>query len=407
MNLKPRKPSSLRLRDLLAEALAGVLQRPARSAMTALGTIIGVGAFVMAVGLTATASSQIDARFNLMSATEVTVEDAAGTHDERPEPAFPPDGDSRIRKLAGVVDAGTYWPVRLPPGTPVSASPLGRRDTETTVIAASPGLLRAANATLAQGRLYDEYHAGKAQSVVVVGASIASRLGISAGLETQPTIFIGDEPFTVVGIFKDVERKPELLLSVIVPDTTALRLWGPPTGTPAKMLVATRVGAAPQIAREAPTALRPDHPEYLSAEPPPDPKVLRSHVAGDLNQLFLVLAALCLVIGAVGIANTTLVSVLERTGEIGLRRALGAKRGHITTQFLAESATLGTLGGIVGSSIATVGIVLVSVARSWTPVIDPLFTLTAPAVGLLTGVLAGLYPAWRATRIVPAEALRH
>lgn len=107
-----------------------------------------------------------------------------------------------------------------------------------------------------------------------------------------------------------------------------------------------------------------------------------------------------------GIANTTLVAVMERTGEIGLRRALGARGRHITWQFLAESTALGLIGGLIGTSLGTGVVVGVSAARAWTPVLDPTTLATAPVLGLVTGLLAGLYPAWRASRIPPAEALR-
>ncbi|GGO94520.1 hypothetical protein GCM10012280_49620 [Wenjunlia tyrosinilytica] len=135
------------------------------------------------------------------------------------------------------------------------------------------------------------------------------------------------------------------------------------------MLVSTRLGAARQIADEAALALRPEHPEYFSAIPPPDPKALRSDVGGDLSQLFLLLALVCLFIGAVGIANTTLVSVMERTAEIELGRALGARGLHITVQFLAESTLLGLLGGLVGTSLGMVGVVVVCAVQKWTPVL--------------------------------------
>lgn len=162
------------------------------------------------------------------------------------------------------------------------------------------------------------------------------------------------------------------------------------------------VGAAD----EAPLALDPAHPDRFKSVPPPDPKTLRTTVGADLNQLFLLLAAVCLVIGAVGIANTTLVAVLERTGEIGLRRALGARGRHITGQFLAESAALGVLGGLVGTAAGALTVVSVAVARQWTPVVHPATLVAAPLIGLMTGLLAGAYPAWRASRVEPAEALR-
>lgn len=166
------------------------------------------------------------------------------------------------------------------------------------------------------------------------------------------------------------------------------------------------LGAATRIAGEAALALRRDHPEYFKALPPPDPKTLRSGVGGDLGSLFLPLAAVGLVIGAVGIANTTLVAVMERTGEIGLRRALGARGRHITVRFLSESTALGLIGGLIGTSIGTAVVVSVSAARRWSPALDPITLAAAPVPGLATGLLAGLYPAWRASRIPPAEALR-
>ncbi|MDX3224167.1 ABC transporter permease [Streptomyces sp. ME19-01-6] len=402
-------PSRLAPRDLLAEAFAGLLQRPARSALTALGTVLGVGAFVAILGLTATASSQIDARFDLLTATEVSVEDTGGQDADLAPLAFPRDADTRIGALHGVEAAGVYWTVTPPAGAlTVRAAPVAdaAAGEQTPIVAASPGVLTAAHPSIRTGRTFDAYHDRTSSRVAVIGSALASRLDITT-LDTRPAIFIGDIPFTVIGIVDDVERKADLLLSVVVPLTTAEQIWGPPTTPRAQMLVSTRIGAAAQVAAEAPLALRSDHPEYFKAVPPPDPRTLRASVTSDLNQLFLLLAAICLVIGAVGIANTTLVAVLERTGEIGLRRALGARGRHITAQFLTESAFLGTLGGLIGTTLGTLTVLGVAVTRQWTPVIPPLTVVLAPVIGLATGLLAGLYPAWRAARVQPAEALRH
>lgn len=394
--------------DLVGQSLAGMLQRPARSLLTALGTVLGVGTFVAVLGLTATAAGQIDDRFNRFTATEVTVEDTGGPDEESVPLSFTADADARVGALNGVAAAGTYWNVRLPEAaevrsTLIGGAPAGQRP---PVVAASSGVLAAAGASFAEGRSWDAFHDARGEFVAVVGPGVAARLGIAA-LETQPAVFVDGIPFTVIGVLRDVERKPDMLLSVVVPRTVAQAVWGPPeSGTRAAMLVSTKLGAARQVAEEAPYALRPDHPDYFTSVPPPDPRALRSTVTSDLDTLFLLLAGICLVIGAVGIANTTLVAVMERTPEIGLRRALGARGRHVAGQFIAESSALGAAGGLIGTSLGVLAVVATASARDWTAVVHPASVLPAPLIGLVTGLVAGLYPSWRAARIEPVEALR-
>ncbi|MET7398945.1 ABC transporter permease [Dactylosporangium sp. NPDC005572] len=397
----------LSVHDLLSEALAGILQRPGRAAFTALGTVLGVGAFVAVVGLTATAGSQISKRFNALMATEVTVEAAnqEGTGTTNP---FPQDADALVRAINGVVDGGVWWVIDDQGKLPVTGVPIpgARASTGTPILAASPGLVRALRPTLREGRLYDDFHDARAEQVVVLGAAAAHELGV-ASLAGHPAVFIDGIPFTVVGILDGVARQADTLFSVLVPQRTAASLWGVPSlEHHPKMLIETRAGAAGVTAAQVATALRPDAPDLFKVTAPPDPTQLRDQISSDLWMLFILLAGVCLVIGAVGIANTTMVAVLERVPEIGLRRSLGAQRHHIGAQFMLETAMFGTAGGLIGTSVGVVTVVLVSLVQRWTAVLHPAVVLTAPLIGTLVGLLAGIYPAWRAAKIEPVEALR-
>jgi putative ABC transport system permease protein len=356
--------------------------------------------------LTATATGQISQRFTTLVATEVTVESAALPHDA-PIP-FPADADERIRALNGVNQAGVSW--QLPQGvaqTVRGASLPGMStDTPLAVQAASPGYLAALRPTMGEGRTYDSFHEQRAERVAVLGSAAARVLRVET-LATRPAVVIDGIPFSVVGIVDDVARGAAALSSVLIPRHTAETLW-PAKEAPGglHMLIDTEVGAAPLIARQSALALRPDRPDLFKVVPPPDPRSLHDAIGNDLDTLFLLLAGVCLAIGAFGIANTTLVAVLERTGEIGLRRALGARPRHIAGQFLTEAAATGTLGGLVGTTLGILTTVVVAASREWTPLLDPVFVLPAPLLGTLTGILAGLYPALRAARIEPVQALQ-
>jgi putative ABC transport system permease protein len=406
--IRRTRGTRLRWGDLGTEALAGVLQRPGRTMLTALGTVLGVAAFVAVLGMTATADGQISKRFTALVATEVTVEDTGGEDPTTVPNAFPADAERRVRALRGVREAGVGWTVTTNPPLAVSGVSLPGRTIaeEVPVVAASPGLLRALHPTPAQGRLFDDFHDGRAEQVVVLGSAAARRLGVTT-LAVRPAIFIGDIPFVVVGVLADVERKPDLLFSALVPRRTVERLWGPPDpSVRASMLVDTDVGAAQVVAEQVQLALRPDAPELFKVVPPPDPRELREAVTSDLAVLFLLLAGVCLVVGAVGIANTTMVAVLERVSEIGLRRALGARRPHVAAQFLLESVTTGAVGGLAGTSVGVTLVVVVAAAQQWTPVIATWTVFVAPFTGAFVGLFAGAYPAVRATRVEPIEALR-
>ena len=402
-----RLRARFRTRDLLLESLAGLFTRPGRSFLTALGAVLGIGSLVATLGIARTAGNQIVTAFDELAATSVVVSTDRGLFGgNAPQVKLPWDSEKRLSRLNGVTAAGTMADV--PIGSALTRSvpikdPLGQTEFQISMIAASPGLYPAARGALSTGRWFDWGHSERADRVAVLGTGAAQRLNITR-VDQQPVVFVEDDSFVVLGILADVRRQPELLNALIVPEGTARELYD--LESPASVQIDTEVGAAPLIAAQAPIAVSPDDPSAVRIQAPPEPEDVRAGVQDDVNALFLILGGVSLLVGAIGIANVTLVSVLERVGEIGLRRALGAGRRHIAYQFLLESTGVGLFGGVIGASLGTLVVVGVSAMRTWTPVMDPRILWAAPLLGGVTGLLAGLYPAVRASLMQPVESLR-
>ncbi len=402
-------PVRIAWRDLLDESIASLVQRPSRSLLASLGIMLGVGAFVIVLGMTSTVEGQVNQQFNVLAATTVTVTDVGSQ--SSPSTSFPVDADKLVRRIDGVVSAGVTWQV---PGSSLRASSSpwsvgvsasGGAGLQLT--AADPGALAAMGARIEAGRLYGTYLQNHEGRVAVLGALAAQELGITTQLAALPAVFVDGGAYTVVGIASNFTRSPQGLLSIYIPSSTALRQFGPPTNPAATMDIVTRLGAAPVVARQVALALRPDDPGLFQIVAPANPTALQGNVKGALNGLVLLLAGIMLVIGATSIVNTTLVSVLERTSEIGLRRALGARGRSIALQFLTESMVLGGLGGIVGTATGVLVVLITAVLRGQAAVLPPWAVLPALVVGTVVGLLSGIYPALRASRIEPVAALEH
>lgn len=398
----------LEVRDLVSESVAGMLARPGRTTLTVLGTVLGIAALVATLGVANTAGSQIVGRFDALTATSLSVENRREGFtfgSDRQTSSIPWDAEERLLRLNGVIAAGTLSlvPVQdLIRSVPIN-DPLGQSAFSIDVYATSPGLLDAIVGELATGRYFDIGHSLRGDPVAVLGPGAAERLNITR-VDQQPAIFIGETPLAVIGILDDVARQSSLLGAVLVPNGTARERLG--LQGAAEVHIRTELGATRLIGEQALVALAPNSPESLRANLPPEPRAVQAAVEADVNTLFLVLGGVALLVGGIGIANVTLVSVLERVGEIGLRRAMGAARRHIAMQFLTESAAMGLVGGVIGASLGVLTIVAVSAVQQWTPVLDPVVPLTAPLLGAVIGLLAGLYPSWRASTLEPVEALR-
>jgi len=392
------------LADNTSEASKSVSARPVRATLTILGATIGVAAFAVVTGLTSTTRAQVNRHFNSLSATEVVVSDT------QPQPtslAFPADAEKLVDRIQGVVCSGILFQAsapntpgvtRLPPGT--ASQPAN----SVQVVGASPGLFQAVISTLSSGRIFNSVADEQRQNVVVLGETAAVQLGIK-DISAQPAVYIDGAPFTVIGLLSSARLQSSLLQNAIIPDQTALRYWGSP-GTGADLIVATRPGSAAIVASQLPPAILPTDPTRLAVVTSASPFVLQAVINSDISKLLLLAGVIALVLGALGIASVTLTSVLERFYEIGVRRALGATRVSIVSQFLTESTILGTCGGVAGTCLAVIAMVVISDANGWFAVLNPLTVIPDPLIGAAVGCVAGIYPALRAAMLDPVEALR-
>lgn len=250
-------PPRLSARDTAAEAIAGIVQRPGRSGLTMLGTVLGVGAFVAVLGLTATGAGQISHAFSVLEDTTVTVADNGPANDVAPPgsyPAigFPADADAAADRISGVVAAGVWWPVALPDQTSFSASLALSGATSQTVdlLAASPGAVQAMDLAMAAGSPLNTYENDTAQHVAMIDTSTAATLGISpARLASHPAVFVNGIAYTVTGVYKSAQRVVNGGSAMLIPENTALADYGNPqpgigSQEEAQMVIATRTGAA-------------------------------------------------------------------------------------------------------------------------------------------------------------------
>jgi putative ABC transport system permease protein len=385
--------------ELLWVAIQGLRQRKLRAALTALGIAIGIGAMVAVVGVSASSQANLLAEIDSLGTNLLTVtpgQTFLGANEVLPDTAV-----ATIKHMGAVQQASAVYQVS---GATVLRTPYVPSE-ETGGIgvdAADPGLLKAVSGQLASGQFISANNDG--YPTVVLGAQAASTLQIS-GVSGRLQVFLGGTWFTVIGILKPVILDPNLDSTVFIGLPVAERLFQTQPN-PSEIYVRANVSQVTQVSNLlAPTA-DPQQPDGVQVSRPSDALEARAAAKGQFTTLLLGLGAVALLVGAIGIANIMVISVLERRGEIGLRRALGATRRHISTQFLAESALLAALGGIAGlllGALATLGYAL---AQSEPWVVPTYVLVAAPAAGFAIGAIAGLYPAAKAARLSPTEALR-
>jgi len=400
-NAAPARSRLLPL-DVVRTASVGLRTRPLRVALSALGVAIGIAAMVAVLGISESSKAGLVAELNQLGTNLLTIAPGQtffGANAQLPEAA-----DRAVRNLSSVRNAAAV--------TAVSAATVRRTPyieaAETggvTVEAADLGLLSTLSGTVARGRFLD--HASERYPVVVLGAVAAQRLGVDRlTANGRPVlVYLGGTWFTVGGVLAALPLAPEIDRAALIGYPVAHRLFGT-TRNATTLYVRADPERVAQAAALLPAAADPQNPEQTQISRPSSALQARADAQSTLTALFLGLGAVALLVGGVGIANVMVISVLERRPEIGLRRALGARRGHIGVQFLGESVLLSLLGGTAGIALGAAATAGYASLEGWIVVVPGLAVAGGVAIALVLGALAGLYPAARAARLAPAAALR-
>jgi putative ABC transport system permease protein len=392
-------PSKLHAADVARTASVGIRTRKLRAALSALGIMIGIAAMVGVLGLSESSKSDLLAQLDKLGTNLLTVQAGTGIgigSGELPEEAavmIARIGPVETTSTVSEVDANVYKNDLVPSGQTGGIS----------VQAVDINLLDTLAGTVADGQFITVANA--AYPTTVLGSVAAERLGIAEVTGTQQ-IWLGEQWFTVVGVLDEFELSPDLDRAAII-GITAAETYLDHDPVPTSILVRSDPAYVDDVMGVLAATANPENPEEVEVARPTDALEAKEAADDAFTALFLGLGAVALLVGGVGIANVMVISVLERRSEIGLRRALGATKRHVAVQFLGEALLLAGIGGIGGVLLGVGVTTLYANLRGWDALIPPIAMAGGVAAALIIGAIAGLYPAVRAARMSPTEALRY
>jgi len=388
-------------RDLLTVAWTGLTARRVRTVLIMVGPVIGVAAMVCAVGLTESAKGSLQAQLAKLG-TNLIIAQAGGTFGSQ-NPTFPSNAVARVDAISSVASAAATTNVSGVIALPISGASSYYEAFPVPVRAADLDLPAVLNVPLLDGRWLDSADSQLHTDSVVLGSGIAKQYGYVPG-EIR-TVALNGTNFGVVGVLGSVSLDPDLDNAVFVTQWSAKHVFHT-NGLPNQLYVRAAPGTTAATAKAIPTAISLGGPDQVSTQVPSDVLQAQAQANHTLQEVALFAGLLALTVGGLGIANVMSISVIQRSSEIGIRRAVGHNRSKIGFQFLLESLFVGVLGGAVGALLGVLIVYAVSALAHWTVVIAyaeiPLWVGLAVAVS----AVAGLYPSIKAARLEPLETLR-
>jgi len=391
-------PSRLHIGDLGRTASVGLRTRKMRAGLSALGIMIGIAAMVSVLGLSESSKWDLLAQLDRLGTNLLTVQ--AGQGIGAGSGQLPEDSVGMVGRIGPVeatssisaVSANVYKNDLIPSGQTGGIS----------VQAVDVNLLDTLSGSIADGAFLTGATAG--YPTVVLGSVAGERLGIS-DVDDQPLVWLGDQWFAVVGVLDEFELSPNLDRAALI-GVEAAETFLEHDPVPSSVYVRTDPSFVDDVMDVLPATANPQNPEEIEVSRPSDALEAREAASDAFTNLFLGLGAVALLVGGVGIANVMVISVLERRAEIGLRRALGATRRHVAVQFLGEALLLAIVGGLGGVLLGVGVTAIYASSQGWAILVPTLAWAGGLAAAIIIGAVAGLYPALRASRLSPTEALR-
>jgi putative ABC transport system permease protein len=384
--------------DLARIGTGGLRARRLRTSLTALGIAIGIAAMMAVLGISESSRADLLATLDRLGTNLLSV--SAGQTMFGEASALPEEATLMARRIG---------PVEGVAGVEQVSASVRRTDlvptSETggiTVLAADLDLVTTLGGRVATGRGLDA--ALERYPAVVLGATAARRLGIVEAPGNQ-LVTIGGNWFTVVGILEPLPLSPEIDRAALIGRPIAAELFDA-TGSPTTIYVRAADPSIDAVRAVLPATVNPANPEEVQVSRPSEVMEARAAAASTFTALFLGLGAVALLVGGLGIANVMLMAVLERRSEIGLRRALGATRGHIVGQFLTEALLLAGTGGAIGVVLGSIVTIVYADSQGWLVALPWVGIAGGIGLAIVIGAVSGLYPAIRAARTQPTEALR-
>jgi len=406
------------VRDLISVAISGLTSRISRTLLIMLGPIIGVSAIVAAVGLTESAKGDLQADLAELGTNLITAE-AAGSFGAQ-NPTFPEDVVDRVEALRGVQRSTATLALTGIITSPYEAAATYYTAFPTPVLTADANFLEVMEIELTSGRWLNEFDYSTGARVAVIGFDVANEYNYLAG--ENVTIQLGGLDYAVIGVYEPVKLVTNFNTAVLIPPLTADNDFD--VGLEANTIyVRAEPDRVEQVQDALPVAINLGGNEEVNTSVPSDALEASAKADSTLQVIVATMGILALVVGGVGIANVMSISVIQRSAEIGIRRALGHGRGLIAWQFLLEAVAVGFFGGLGGLAVGVGIVVYFSRLRDWTHVLDPILVvgdyefpshfMGVPTIyvlgmsaALITSVIAGLYPSVKAARLEPLETLR-